>query len=77
MYPEDYEGFHYVTKDSEPVEREVVPLSERIPNQNLWQGRDWYFYHLGQRDGDLGINKRCQNSFYLLGYQKEQDKYTK
>ena len=77
MYPEYYEGFHYITKDSEPVEREIAPTDERIKNQNLWQGIDWYFYHLGQRDGDLGINKRCQNSFYLLGYQKEQDKYTK
>ena len=77
MYPEYYEDFHYVSRDEEPIEREVVPEAERIENQNLWQGSDWYFYRLGQKDGDLGINKRCQNPFYLLGYQKEQDKYTK
>lgn len=77
MYPEYYEGFHYLTKDSEPIEREVAPSEERLENQNLWQGTDWYFYRVGQKDGDLGINQRCQNPFYLLGYQKEQEKYKK
>lgn len=76
MYSEPfYEGVHYVKEDTEFIEREVAPLSERLLNQNLWQGTDWYYYYQGQKHGDLGINSCCDNPFYMLGYNKAQEKY--
>jgi hypothetical protein len=74
MYPEYYEEFHYVVEEREIVEREVPPFSERLKDQNLWIGCDWYYYNAGINDGSLGI-KRSTNPFYLLGYEKAQEKY--
>jgi hypothetical protein len=74
MHDELYEGFHYVVEDKEPVEREFLPLEERLQNQNLWQSFDWCFYYKGIDDGSLGI-KRSSNPFYIFGYNKAQEKY--
>ena len=75
MSNEFYEEVHYVLEEYEPVEREVAPLKERLLDSNLWQGGDWYCYDRGQNDGDLGIPSRCNNPFYILGYNQAQEKY--
>jgi hypothetical protein len=74
MYPEFIEGFHYVVEDKEIVEPSVAELLERLKNQNFWIGCDWYYYDAGMNDGSLEI-KRSLNPFYLLGYEKVQEKY--
>lgn len=76
-YPTFLDGLNYVVENKEPVEREVKPLEERIKDPNHWQGTDWHYYYLGKRDGDLGLTQRCANPFYLLGYDKAQEKYQK
>lgn len=80
MYSEQfYEGFHYVKdeQDTEPIEREIAPLEERIIDQNLWQGVDWGYYYQGQRDGELGFSCHCSDPFYQLGHETAQEKYRK
>lgn len=75
MYPEYYEEFHYVDQAIEPVEREILPIAERIQNQNLWHSNDWYYYDQGKVDGDLGVPSKSDNPFYQIGYKKAQAKY--
>lgn len=75
MYPEFIEGFHYVGKCQEPVIRETCLLSDRLEDQNLWEGCDWHHYYAGVGHADLGIPKQSENPFYCKGYEEGRKKY--
>lgn len=75
MYPEFIEGFHYVKEDREPVVREPRPLSERLADQNLWEGIDWHYYDMGFQHADLGLPSQSKNPFYCKGYKEGRKKY--
>lgn len=75
MYPEFIEGFHYVKEDREPAVRELRPLSERLADQNLWEGIDWHYYDMGFQHADLGLPSQSKNPFYCQGYEEGRKKY--